>query len=152
MIRVIRGLLLMPNPRIEELVRRDPRYAPEAYEFVYDALSYAARSVRRARAEAGGPEAAAAEDDEHVSVPDFFQGLRELALRDFGLLAPAVFRQWGVRRTDDFGEIVFNLIDAGLMDPSAADDRGAFHDFFDLESGLVDGYRIEAGEGLEEPS
>ena len=36
----------MLNPRIEELVRRDPRYAPEAYEFVYDALSYAGRRAR----------------------------------------------------------------------------------------------------------
>ena len=78
--------------------------------------------------------------------------MRESALREFGLMAPAVFRAWGVRRTDDFGEIVFNLIAAGLMDPTAADDRGAFHDRFDLQDGLVGGYRIEAGEGLEEAS
>ncbi len=79
-------------------------------------------------------------------------GARDLALREFGLMAPAVFRAWGVRRTDDFGDIVFNLIAAGLMDPTAADDRAAFHDQFDLQDGLVDGYRIEAGDGLEEPS
>ena len=85
-------------------------------------------------------------------MPEFIRGVRELALRDFGLMAPAVFRAWGVRRTDDFGEIVFNLIGAGLMDPAAADDRGAFHDICDLENGLVDGYRIEAGDGLEGPS
>jgi uncharacterized repeat protein (TIGR04138 family) len=140
----------MPNPRIEELVRRDPRYAPEAYDFVYEALAHAARRLGRARADVGGAEPASAEDDEHVTVPEFFEGMRELALRDFGLMAPIVFRAWGVRRTDDFGEIVFNLIDAGLMDPAAADDRSAFHDLFDLQEGLTAGYRIEAGEGLEE--
>ena len=136
----------MQNPRIEELTRRDPRYAPEAYQFVFDALDYAARRLGRARADA------ASEEEEHVSVPEFMRGVRELALRDFGLMAPAVFRAWGVRRTDDFGEIVFNLIGAGLMDPAAADDRGAFHDICDLDNGLVDGYRIEAGDGLEGPS
>ena len=127
----------MQNPRIEELVRRDPRYAPEAYEFVFEALAYANKhKVIR--------------EEEHVSVPEFFTGLRELALRDFGLMAPAVFRAWGVRATDDFGEIVFNLIGAGLMDPAAADDRGAFRDHFDLGDGLVSGYEINAGESLEE--
>ena len=45
----------MLNPRIEELARRDPRYAPEAYEFVYEALSYAGRRLGRARAEPPHP-------------------------------------------------------------------------------------------------
>ena len=134
----------MQNPRIEELAQRDPRYAPEAYQFVFDALDYAARKVVRGAA-AGG-------DGEHVSVPDFIRGARELALRDFGMLAPAVFRAWGVSRSDDLGEIVFNLIGAGLMDPAAADDRGAFHDACDLGGGLVDGYRIDAGDDLGVPS
>ena len=125
----------MLNPRIEELARRDPRYAPEAYEFVYDALSFAARRIHKAP------------DDEHVSVADFLRGACELAVRDFGLMAGAVFRAWGVRRTDDFGDIVFHLIGAGLLDPTAADDRAAFHDRFDLQNGLTAGYHIEAGEG-----
>ena len=60
----------MLNPRIEELARRDPRYAPEAYEFVYEALSHAARRLSRA-----GTEGAPA-DDEHVSVADFLDGAR----------------------------------------------------------------------------
>ena len=67
-------------------------------------------------------------------------------------MAPAVFRAWGVRRTDDFGDIVFHLIAAGLMDPTAADDRAAFRDRYDLQNGLTAGYRIEAGDALEDPS
>jgi uncharacterized repeat protein (TIGR04138 family) len=111
-------------------------------------MSYANRRLRRVRTEAAAEQAASQE--EHVSVAEFFDGLRELALRDFGLMAPVVFRQWNVRRTDDFGEIVFNLIGAGLLDPTTADDRGAFHDHFDLGDGLVSGYEIDAGESLEE--
>jgi uncharacterized repeat protein (TIGR04138 family) len=139
----------MQNPRIEELVRRDPRYPPEAYEFVFDALSYANKRLRRVRADGPltpSPLAGEGRGEEHVSVAEFFEGLRELALRDFGLMAPTVFSQWGVHRTDDFGEIVFNLIGAGLLDPTTADDRGAFHDHFDLGDGLVSDYHIDAGE------
>ena len=138
----------MQNPRIEELVRRDPRYAPEAYDFVYDALAYSAKRLGRSRPDAADPE----ETDEHVSAAEFFQGVRELAVREFGLMAPTVFRAWGVRRTDDFGEIIRNLIDAGLVDPAAADDQGSFHEVIDLQDGLVSGYWIDAGESLEEPS
>ena len=83
---------------------------------------------------------------------EFLEGARELAVRDFGLMAPVVFRVWGVRGTDDLGEIVYSLIAAGLMDPAAADDRAAFHDRFNLQDGLVRDYRIEAGDGLEDPS
>jgi uncharacterized repeat protein (TIGR04138 family) len=141
----------MQNPRIEELVRRDPRYPPEAYEFVFDALSYANKRLRRVRPNGASnlaptPLGGEGTGEEHVSVSEFFEGLRELALRDFGLMAPTVFSQWGVRRTDDFGEIVFNLIGAGLLDPTTADDRGAFHDHFDLGDGLVSDYHIDAGE------
>ena len=131
----------MQNTRIEELARRDPRYAPEAYQFVFDALDFAARRPGRA-----------ADADEHVSVSDFMRGMCTLAAREFGLMAPTVFRMWGVYRTDDFGEIVFNLVGAGLMDPNAAEDRDAFHELFDLQDGLVGGYQIEAGEGLGEPT
>jgi uncharacterized repeat protein (TIGR04138 family) len=139
----------MQNPRIEELVRRDPRYPPEAYEFVFQAMAYANKRLGRVRTVDGAEEAAP--EEEHVSVAEFFLGLRELALRDFGLMAPTVFRLWGVRRTDDFGDIVFNLIGAGLLDPATADDRDAFRDHFDLGDGLVSGYQIDAGESLEEP-
>ena len=47
--------------------------------------------------------------------PELLGGVRDLALQEFGLMARTVFRMWGVNSTADFGEIVFNLIDAGLM-------------------------------------
>ena len=50
-------------------------------------------------------------------------GLRLYALREFGLMARVVFRMWGITRTDDFGEIVFNLIDAELMSKTTEDTR-----------------------------
>ena len=139
----------MQNPRIEELARRDPRYAPEAYEFVYEALSYAARRLSRAGDAGGGAGRRGRRTRLRGGVP----GRRPRAgLARFRPDGAGGVPRWGVRRTDDFGDIVFHLIAAGLMDPTAADDRAAFRDRFDLQNGLVDGYRIEAGDGLEEPS
>jgi uncharacterized repeat protein (TIGR04138 family) len=141
--------MTMHHPKLAELVRRDPRYAYEAYEFVFAALAHTQKMLGRSAPDDPHVEPG---PDHHVSGRELLQGVRDLALREFGLMARTVFRLWGIDRTDDFGEIVFKLVAEGLMDPAAADDRAAFHDLFDLQDGLVDGYRIEAGEGLEEPS
>jgi uncharacterized repeat protein (TIGR04138 family) len=58
-------------------------------------------------------------------------------------MARAVFRMWGINQTDDFGEIVFNLIEAGLMSKTAEDERQHFHAVYDLDRALTQDYRIE---------
>jgi uncharacterized repeat protein (TIGR04138 family) len=131
----------MFQAKLDELTRLDPRYAYEAYEFVFAALAHTQR-----RLGAGpGPEGEGVD----VTARDLLEALRELAVRDFGLLAPTVFRHWGVRRTDDFGQIVENLVSAGLMSLTEEDDRAAFHDAYDL-GGITEGLRIEAPREGEE--
>ena len=75
-----------------------------------------------------------------------FPAARDLALREFGLMARTVFRMWGINRTDDFGELVFNLVEAGLMSKTDEDSRKDFHAVYDLDEALERGYRIEARE------
>src|SRR5262245_52862590 len=92
---------------LAEVVKRDPRYAHEAYEFVFDALEHTQRLLGRVPPKGTGGEAAS---QYHVTGQELLQGIRDLALREFGLMAHTVFRLWGVQRTADFGEIVFNLV------------------------------------------
>src|SRR5215468_686236 len=131
--------MTMHHPKLDELVRRDPRYAYEAYEFLFAALAHTQRALGRVPP----PEGPAPEQDYHVSGPQLLEGVRELALREFGLMARVVFRLWGVNRTDDFGDIVFNLVEAGLMRKTDQDSRGDFHNVFDLDQALVREYRIQ---------
>ena len=70
-------------------------------------------------------------------------GAGSLALQEFGLMARTVFHLWGIDRTDDFGEIVFNLVQAELMSKTAEDRREDFRDVFDLDEALVRDYRIQ---------
>jgi uncharacterized repeat protein (TIGR04138 family) len=53
---------------------------------------------------------------------------------------------WGIQRTDDFGEIVFNLVECNLMSKTDEDDRRDFHNVFDLDEALVKEYRIRLDE------
>jgi uncharacterized repeat protein (TIGR04138 family) len=136
---------MMHPPKLDELVRRDPRYAYEAYEFVFLALAYTQKRLGRVP-----PADGEGETEHHVRGPELLAGIRDLALQEFGLMARTVFRMWGINATADFGEIVFNLIDAGLMSKTAEDDRLDFHDVYDLDGALTKGYRIEVKEEAEE--
>jgi uncharacterized repeat protein (TIGR04138 family) len=126
------------KPELADVVKRDPRYAYEAYEFVYQALHHTVTQLGREPADAGET----AEAHHHVRGPELLEGIRTLALQEFGLMARTVFRLWGIDRTDDFGEIVFNLIDAKLMNGTPDETRDDFHELFDLDETLMHGFRI----------
>jgi uncharacterized repeat protein (TIGR04138 family) len=130
------------HPKIADIARRDARYAYEAYEFVFAALDHTLKALGRVPR---GP-AAPVEASDHVSGPELLHGIREYALREFGLMARTVFRRWGINRTDDFGEIIFNLIEANLMSQTPDDSRRDFHAVYDLDEELVDGYHIRLEE------
>jgi uncharacterized repeat protein (TIGR04138 family) len=132
------------HPGLAEVVRKDPRYAYEAYEFVFHALGHTQKRLDREPP----PDVDRVEGEKryHVSGPELLEGIRELALREFGLMARTVFRRWGIQRTGDFGEIVFNLIEAGLMSKTDQDTRADFRDVYDLDQALVQGYRIQLDE------
>jgi uncharacterized repeat protein (TIGR04138 family) len=134
----------MHHPKLDEIVRKDPRYAYEAYEFVFVALAHAQKLLGRV------PPTSGADQEHHVRGPELLAGVRDLALQEFGLMARTVFRMWGINATADFGEIVFNLIEAGLMSKTDEDARLDFHDVYDLDEALVQGYRIEVKEEAED--
>jgi len=131
------------NTKLAEVVARDPRFAYEAYEFVYQALDYALKSRENGNpARAGGESEATG----HIAGGQMLEAIRTLALKEFGLMARAVFRQWGLSRTEDFGTIVFNLIQADLMSKSDGDSLDDFRDGFDFDVALLEGYDIPLDE------
>ncbi len=133
----------MHHPKLADLVRRDPRYAYEAYEFVFAALAHTQKLLGRAV-----PDEPPAEPgpNHHVSGGELLHGVRDLALREFGFMARTVFHMWGIERTDDFGEIIFNLIEANLMSRTPNDSRRDFQNVYDLDQVLVREYQIRLDE------
>ena len=106
------------DPKIWDILREDPRYAYEAYEFVCEAVSFTQEQLGRLPGEDDDPA-----DDHHVSGAELARGACELAVREFGMMAPVVFRLWGVRTTDDFGELVFKLIKVDRLSKSCTSTR-----------------------------
>jgi uncharacterized repeat protein (TIGR04138 family) len=109
--------------RFERAVRRDGRYAPEAFEFLHSGLELAS-SLKHGREASDRPR--------HVSGQELCLALRRLALRRWGQLAHEVLRRWRIRSTRDFGEMVYFMIDLGLMGKQDSDDISDFEAVYDF--------------------
>ena len=128
------------DPKLAAVVRDDPRYAYEAYEFVFHAIGVTHRVLGKDPPREGE----AVTKRHHVSGQELLEGIRQLALAEFGMLAKTVFRIWGVKKTDDWGNIVFNLIEAELMNKTSEDRLDDFHAVYDFDKALE--YRITLDE------
>jgi uncharacterized repeat protein (TIGR04138 family) len=108
-----------------ELIRvRDQRYTRDAYQFVREALDHTQRKMARENHGKIG----------HVTGQELLGGIREYAIMEFGPMATMVFEEWGIFTCQDFGDIVFNMVDIGLLAKTDRDHRADFeggYDFFE---------------------
>src|SRR6185295_3143484 len=72
------------------------------------------------------------EECRHITGPQLCLGLRDFAIRRYGPLAQIVLSRWGVRRTDDFGLLVYALIDRKELRASERDSLEDFKGVFDF--------------------
>jgi len=128
----------MYHPGLMEVARRDSRYAYEAYEFLFEALSHTQKMLGKT----AEPTRETAAPENHVSGRELTEGVIDLARQEFGRMARVVLRMWGINKTDDIGEVVFNLIDANLLSKNDGDRREDFRELWDLDSVLLDNFEI----------
>jgi len=108
-----------------DLLRAAGPYPKGAFDFVRDGLSHTVVTVP-----ADGPEAPGGGN--HVSGQQLCFGLREFAILKYGHLSAAVLAHWNIARTDDFGRIVFAMVEAGLMSKTPQDSLDDFRAVFDF--------------------
>ncbi len=112
-----------PQPKpdhVEQVIRDDGRYHFAAFSFLQESLTRAAEYVH---GEPGGG---------HVTGRQLSDAFRELAIQRWGMMAPAVLRRWGINASIDVGNMVYLLIDEGLMRRTDEDSVEDFCDCFDL--------------------
>lgn len=116
----------------DEIREKAGPYPQAAYQFVRDGLAHTVRVIHGE----GAPVTDAHPDHRHVTGQQLCMGLRDFAIHQYGMLARTVLDRWHIRRTDDFGRMVFAMIDAGLMRKS---DQDTFEDFcgvFEFDEGF----------------
>ena len=113
------------------------RYQRGAYKFVDTALRFTQQHLRRNLDDDRDEESA------HITGQELLNGIRELALREFGLMTTTVLRHWGIRSTEDFGRIVFDFIDRGAMRKTDSDRLSDFFEVYDFEEVFDRQYQID---------
>jgi uncharacterized repeat protein (TIGR04138 family) len=111
--------------QIADFCQRDPRFPAEAFHFMGAALRLG--MIRHQR--------------RHVSPKELVESARELAQRAFGPMASFTLREWRLRRTEDLGQLVLAMVEAGLFSLNDADRIEDFANGFDFEEAFVAPYR-----------
>ena len=68
----------------------------------------------------------------HITGQQLCVGLREYAIEQYGLLALAVLRRCNIHSCEDFGRIVFAMVDAKMMQKREEDSIQDFSDVYDF--------------------
>ena len=124
---------------LTELINRDSRYPLDAYRFVREALSYASYILEMGSERLTDPrKEGQPRVEHHLTGQELCEAIRIFSLQQFGLMAHAVLKNWRIESTSDFGEIVYNMIDVGLMKKSQGDDRTHFNNVYDFASAFQD--------------
>lgn len=116
---------------LDELKKLAPQYSPQAYQFVMDALGFTVVQIGKRR---------------HVSGRELSLGVRDLALDLWGPMARHVLSSWGIRSTDDIGEIVFVMIQAGLLSKTDEDTKEDFKNIYNFVEAFERQYEPEFDE------
>lgn len=111
-----------PNDLLQTLLEKDSRYAPEAYHFVRDGLNFTVRKLKKPR---------------HISGQELLDGMREFAIQEFGPVSKRVLSEWGIEECVDFGNIVFNLVNEGLLGKTDEDSIEDFSNGYDFHDAFI---------------
>ncbi len=112
---------------VELIVATDARFHRDAYGFLREALDFTQKIVGK---ENQGKV-------RHVTGGELLDGLRQYALLQFGPMTTTVLEEWGIHNSRDFGEIVFNMVENGLLAKTEKDSREDFQDGYDFTDAFV---------------
>lgn len=107
---------------LDKIIAADPRYHREAYQFVREALDHTHERLGKVNKGA----------QPHVTGQELLDGIRSYGLEQFGPMTFTVLTEWGVLRSADFGEIVFNMVEAGMLGKTDQDRREDFAGGYDF--------------------
>ncbi len=122
--------------KIKEIIKKDSRYTVQAYQFVFEALDYTINML-------GKNQYKTTDLDRHVTGKQLMEGIRKYALNQFGFMALTVFEQWGIKQDEDFGNIVFNLVEGGLMGKTETDTKDDFKNTYSLKKVFDEEFKFD---------
>jgi uncharacterized repeat protein (TIGR04138 family) len=115
---------------IDAVLAKATQYDRAAYHFLREALDFTLNERKKDTGQTG-----------HVSGQQLLDGLRRYALKQYGPMVPSVLEYWGISRTEDFGNMVFALVDVGIFGKTEHDSINDFKDIYTFEDAFVAPFR-----------
>jgi len=115
---------------IDAVLAKATQYDRAAYHFLREALDFTLNERKKDSGQTG-----------HVSGQQLLDGLRRYALKQYGPMVPSVLEYWGISRTEDFGNMVFALVDVGIFGKTEHDSINDFKDIYTFEEAFVAPFR-----------
>ena len=110
---------------MDRIRAREPRFHEHGFLFVLAALEFCQSRLTERR---------------HISGRELAAACRDLALERFGVMARLVLDHWGIRTTADIGDIVFTLVELGLLISQPGDTRDEFIGVFEFDEAFERDY------------
>lgn len=110
--------IILDDNVLDRLRERYPQYQETVYLFVLSALHHVIEQLPEPR---------------HITGPELAEGVRDLAKARFGPMARTVLEHWGVHATGDVGQIVFALVEAGILIKQDEDELQDFVGVYDFD-------------------
>ncbi|HBM17087.1 MAG TPA: hypothetical protein DD381_12195 [Lentisphaeria bacterium] len=110
---------------VKKITLKDARYAPDAYEFVNDAVIFTVKLFEQQKGKA-----------RHVTGMELLVGIKEYAIKKFGPMSLEIFQEWGIREPISIGNIVFNMIEYNLLSKTDKDSLDDFNVNYNFEEEL----------------
>lgn len=120
--------------KIAALCRRKRRYRMGAYAFMQDAVLFTIDLNTREKGSDQGRR--------HISGQELLDKIRQLLLLKYGPMARQVLDYWGVAKTEDFGEIVFDMVALELLSVNPEDNIDDFAHGYDFEDAFVKPFQV----------
>jgi uncharacterized repeat protein (TIGR04138 family) len=122
--------------KLQRIIDKDNRYSVQSYQFIFEALDFTASRL-------GKKYNSSREEERHVSGQELSEGIKQFSLMKFGFMTKKVFELWGITNSGDFGEIVFNLVEGGLMGRTESDSIEDFKDLYDFQTEFEDKFEFD---------
>ena len=112
-------------------------YTPEAYNLILEVLNATVGLIRDGKIEPVAPYANDRATDEskhefHISGRELLMGFRIYAKEQYGNMALLLLERWGLKSTEDVGNIVFEMVEKGRMSKRENDSIDDFKDNYDF--------------------
>lgn len=107
---------------VSEIHKKDSRFHPDSYHFLREVLDHTVKEIVERE-----------KKPRHINGAELMYGFRDYALREFGPMAKTLLKEWGITKTRDVGDMVFNLIDVQIFSKEEGDSRSDFDRIYNFK-------------------